>query len=123
METNTFQKFVIQSACRETSAVPKYWSKNNPTSGHCAVVALFAQKIFGGNLLRADLKGTPFEYLKSHFWNIFPNGKEYDFTKLQFDGQELVLKGEGRKREDLLKNENTMYRYKLFTENFRKFTS
>lgn len=123
IDKNTFQKLVIKSACRETSASPKYWSKDNPTIGHCAIVALYAQELFGGQLLRADLKQTPFEYLKSHFWNVLPNGKTHDFTKLQFGKQKLILKGEVRERKDILKDKRTLHRYKLFKGNLRNLTS
>jgi len=108
-----FQQAIIQSGKRETSATPEQWSQENPTLGHCAVVALLAQDIFGGDLLRASLEGTEFAYARSHYWNRLADGSEVDFTEPQFQGRRPQLEGEVRTREHVLSNEQTKLRYEL----------
>ena len=70
---------------RETSQDPEGWTPDNPLWGHCAVVALIVQDYFGGDLLRASLKGTPwFPQNVSHYWNRLPDGTKVDLTEDQF---------------------------------------
>lgn len=108
-----FQQEIIKSGSRETSANPEHWSENNPTYGHCAVVSLLVQDVYGGQLLRATLDGTEFSHLKSHYWNLLPDGTEIDFTEAQFEGRKPKLIGEVRAREYVLSNELTRQRYEL----------
>ncbi|MDP3999649.1 MAG: hypothetical protein Q8P76_03610 [bacterium] len=68
----------------ETSSDPAGWRKENPLWGQCAVVSLLAQNIFGGELLRASLSGTPFAEMRSHYWNVFSDKTMEDFTAGQF---------------------------------------
>lgn len=105
---------LIQKACqRETSADPDGWSDDNPTWGHCAVVALLAQDFFGGQILRASLNETPFASSGSHYRN-----ESDDFTEEQFGGFQLNLFFEPRTREYLLSNINTATRYQLLKAAF-----
>lgn len=108
-----FQEAVIKSASKETSASPEFWSKENPTQGHCAVVALLAQDIFGGEILRASLEDTEFSYGGSHYWNLLPDDNEIDFTKAQFENRFPKLVGEVRNRDKLLNNTSTKQRYEI----------
>ncbi len=85
----TIEKFkeILPSICAaETSADPDHCTPDNPLWGHCANVSLIAQNIFGGELLRASLKDTPFAKASSHYWNRLADGTEIDFTKDQFGG-------------------------------------
>jgi hypothetical protein len=122
-----FQKAVILSGSRETSLSPEGWNEENPTFGHCAIVALLAQDVFGGELLRASLVDTEFASSRSHYWNLLPDGSEVDFTEAQFDGRKPHLVGEVRTREYVLTNELTRQRYELlktlFLENLTKTNS
>lgn len=102
---------IIESATRDTSANPEHWSPNNPTLGHCAIVALIVQDFFGGELLRASLENTPFDYAGSHYWNRLPDGSQVDLTIDQFEGQSLDLTGEPRTREYVLSYQETLDRY------------
>lgn len=113
-----FQEIVVKSGQRETSANPEHWTENNPTLGHCAAVALLAQDIYGGELLRASLEGTEFAYGRSHYWNLLPDGSEIDFTEPQFEGRKPDLTGEVRNREYLLSSEQTKLRYELLKKAF-----
>ena len=113
MNKSEFTQLVTQACKRETSADPYGWSEENPTWGHCAVVALLAQDYFGGEILRASLAGTPFETSGSHYRN-----KDDDFTEGQFGGSQLDLIFEPRTREYLLSNIDTATRYNLLKAAF-----
>lgn len=108
-----FREAVVKSGKKDTSMSSDRWNEENPTLGHCAVVALVAQDIFGGELLRASLEGTEFAYSRSHYWNLLPDGSEIDFTEAQFEGRKPQLSGEVRGREYVLSNELTRQRYEL----------
>lgn len=109
----SFSRAVQTSARKETSATPDLWSEDNPTFGHCAIVSLVAQDIFGGDLLRASLIGTEFAESGSHYWNLLPDGTEKDFTEAQFEGNKPKLVGEVRTRDQVLSYEPTRLRYEL----------
>lgn len=93
----------------ETSMDPAGWTPRNPLWGHCAVVALVAQNVFGGKLLRALLAGTPFAAMGSHYWNELPNGIRVDFTMSQFGRNypDIAPKAEVRTRASVLFDPNT----------------
>lgn len=118
IDKERFQEVIVKSGSKETSTNPDRWVENNPTLGHCAVVALLAQDIYGGELLRASLEGTEFAYARSHYWNLLPDGIEIDFTELQFEGKRPNLIGEVRTREYLLSNAQTKLRYELLKKTF-----
>jgi len=70
---------------KETSSDPDNWTPENPLWGHCAIVSLVAQNLFGGELLRGSLMEVPgFERMRSHYWNKLADGSIEDFTKSQF---------------------------------------
>jgi len=118
MDIEKFQQAIILSGRKDTSATPDNWVEENPTLGHCAVISLLAQEIFGGELLRASLEGTEFAYAKSHYWNLLPDGTEVDFSAPQFEGRRPYLIGEVRAREYLLSNGQTKLRYEMLKEAF-----
>lgn len=99
------------AASAKTSASPEVWTPENPTHGHCAVVALIIQDMFGGELLRASLEGTEFAESGSHYWNVLPDGTEIDATEDQFLGRKPALHGEERSREYVLSYAPTRERY------------
>ncbi|MEK7118366.1 MAG: hypothetical protein AAB869_02035, partial [Patescibacteria group bacterium] len=106
------------------------WTPENPLYAHCAVVALVAQDIFGGNLLRASLEPYPeFAHMRSHYWNVLPDGKEVDFTEPQFLGHRPQLVGEPRTRSYVLFDPKTgepreiIQRYKLLAFRLSKLRS
>lgn len=126
-----------------TSADPDGWTEDNPLWGHCAVVSLLAQNLFGGKLMRASLEGTEFASMRSHYFNKFPltfpdlpsaeaeiwesvSLGYTDFTKAQFgDRYPTNVFGacEERTREYLLGNEETRDRYKVLAIRFaREYT-
>lgn len=133
METKvTLERFkeLLPLICdKETSSDPEYWTPENPLWGHCAVVSLVAQNIFGGKLARASLENTEFAKMGSHYWNILPYGFSEDFTKPQFQGKETVLTASERTREYVLydpktgKQREIMNRYKLLAYRLAKALS
>lgn len=115
-----FEETLLRIAGKETSSNPDGWTKENPLYGHCAVVSVIAQNIFGGNLLRTSLKDTQFSEMGSHYINEI-DGTRVDFTKSQFgDAYESLqpkLNFEPRTREYVLFDQNgnprpIMERYK-----------
>jgi deoxycytidylate deaminase len=108
-------KAILPSICDRATAVnSQAWTKENPLSGHCAVVALVAQNLFGGEILRSSLENTEFAAMGSHYFNIFPGGIMIDFTAPQFGSRyPLLPPPEKRTREYLLSNMETKLRYKL----------
>ncbi len=75
-------KQVLPGICsRDTTYDNNSWSPENPLWGHCAVVSVLAQSLFGGEILfgkAGDLK---------HYWNRMPDGTAEDFTLDQFRGK------------------------------------
>ncbi|HYF10247.1 MAG TPA: hypothetical protein VD967_01415 [Candidatus Paceibacterota bacterium] len=122
MTIERFQELVPLICARETSADPQNWSEKNPLWGHCAVVSLLAQELFGGSLLRRSLAGIPgLEYLRSHYSNRLPNGEEIDFTLEQFEGRlPENLPTEERERERALSYPDTERRYALLKKHFEE---
>ena len=115
-----FKKLLPTICTKETASesTQNNWTKENPLWGHCAVVSVVAQNLFGGELLRASLEGTLFESGGSHYWNRLADKTEEDFTKAQFgDNFPQDLKPIVRDREYVLKTAKnaaqTEKRYKL----------
>lgn len=118
---NEFENMLLSICDTKTSHDPDRWTPNNPLCGHCAVVALLAQDLFGGELLRASLEGTEFAYMRSHYWNKLPDGTEIDFTDSQFKGcYPENLKPEIREREHLLSHSATKERYEILARRFKE---
>jgi hypothetical protein len=66
---------------RESSADPEGWSSECPLWGHCLVIALLVQDIYGGTLLRQSLRGVEgFEHFGSHYSNRLPDDRDLDLT-------------------------------------------
>lgn len=80
--------------------------------------------MLGGELLRYDLKGTPYEHLRSHYRNRLPDGTIVDFTESQFQGNVPSLPEPTlRQREEVLdpvKYHKTVERYKLLRARVRE---
>jgi hypothetical protein len=94
-----------QSWSLETSYDPAGWSKHNCAWGQCAVSALIAQDLLGGDLLVGRVNGI------EHYWNELPDGRQLDLTKQQF-GQIASLEQPSRvTREYVLSFPDTRRRY------------
>lgn len=55
-----------------------------PSGGQCFVTSMIVQDIFGGDLIQGIVKQK--DGKMTHFWNRFPDGREFDFTSDQFVG-------------------------------------
>lgn len=119
MNKEKFLTIIKQVAARDTSFDPDHWSDNNPLWGHCAIVSLLAQDIFGGDLIKASLNNnSKYAYLKSHIWNRI-NDVDEDFTKDQYlDLSYKNLTGEIRSRNSIYNHSDTIRRYNLLKERF-----
>ncbi len=101
----------------DTSSNAAKWGPENPTYGHCAVVALVVQDLFGGEVVWAEARhpdGTP----ESHYFNKIA-GIEWDLTRDQFpDGTLIPLgipkcKSFGTTRDYVLSFQPTADRYRM----------
>lgn len=114
-----FKELLPKICDKKTSSDPNGWMPENPLWGHCAVVSLVAQNLFGGKIARASLQDTEFENLRSHYWNLLPNGIGEDFTVSQFQRKKLILTVSEISRSYILYDPKTgqpreiMNRYKL----------
>jgi len=80
-----FEQILPKICDASISYVPEQWTPDNPLCGTCVPVALVANRVFGGKLLRADLRPFPkFKYMYWHWANLLPGGKVRDFTRIQF---------------------------------------
>lgn len=83
-----FEALLPDVCDRETSQDGARWSAKNPLWGHCAIVSVAAQELFGGELRRASFAGNPgFGENASYYWNALADGSEHDFTRAQFGAQ------------------------------------
>ena len=91
MTIEEFEKMLPKFFDRDTSIDPEGWNKENPFWGQSALVSLLAQSLFHGYVWGAILKGVRFEKMNLHFWNVFPDGTEKDFTCSQFGEEYPVM--------------------------------
>ena len=85
------------------------WSKANPFLGHDQIVTAIAYKKFGGDIIRAIIAETGFSY----YYNRI-DGKDYDLTKEQFEGNEITLvDAQISSLERILNDAQTEYKYNL----------
>ena len=83
IDFKAFEDLLHRVCSKETSLSPEGWAKENPLYGHCAVVSLVAQNLYGGDLIRASLDDTPFANMGTHYINRI-GGVNKDFTAPQF---------------------------------------
>ena len=121
MTITRFAKLLPKICGQDTSFDPKGWTKDNPFWGHCAVVSLLAHSLYQGGIVFVSLKGTKFAKMKFHFWNIFPDGAQQDFTRSQFGKEypgELEIKL--AKVSELLLDKSTLRRFKILQDLFEE---
>ncbi len=120
---------IVRQVCAQDTASPgdaPNWSEDNPTLGHCALVACLWQECFGGKLMRSVPEG-----FGSHYFNgrdagtLFglPYAMTHDFTCDQFSDGTVIPAGEPRDRDyvlnsDAARNARTPERYELFKRRF-----
>ncbi|MBI5003919.1 hypothetical protein HZC00_02405 [Candidatus Kaiserbacteria bacterium] len=81
IDLDTFESIIHGICVHDTSADPVGWSEESPLWGHCAVIALLIQEVYGGTIYRQSLKGIEgFEHFGSHYSNVLHGGLEADFA-------------------------------------------
>ncbi len=96
MDLETLENALKNCWSRDTCYLPmrKDWSEKNPAYGQCHCTVLVVNDFFGGKILKYVFKdGT------GHYSNYI-NGKEVDFTRCQFDKNEVFPEPEIMERED-----------------------
>lgn len=119
-----FRHDVRAIAAADTAARPDEWSPNEPLLMHCTLVALLAQELFGGDIMRADLRAVPgFESVRWHSWNRLLDGQEIDFTDfmVQRPLPDSVIH-ETRTREEILSYAGIKERYDLFRSRYARLS-
>lgn len=80
------------------------WSNVNKSLGQCAISSLIVNDYFKGEIYKTKINGL------NHYFNMI-NDIIIDFTKEQFNFKIKYLNIIRVKREDILKNNNTLKRY------------
>ena len=119
MTTQEFITRIKEIGAPDTSSDPDGWTPENPLWGHCAIVSLLAQEIFGGELVKASLKDHPqYSHIRSHIWNRI-DGEDRDFTQDQYtDLSYTDLVAEVRVRDSILNHHDTIRRFSLIKIRF-----
>ena len=78
-------------------------------AGHCAITAILVQEKFPGTIHKINLENN------THYFNNI-NNEIVDLTKEQFEKTLDYSNSKEKKKEDLLKNEDTNKRYLLLKE-------
>src|SRR3989338_3487996 len=116
------QYLIKKSWCKETSASPDLWTRDNPSVGQCAVTALLFQGMVGGSILRTEIRG-----FGSHYWNLlnypFALSVEYDLTRGQFPNDLKISEAMMVDRNEILQSERakqfrTSQRYRILRHRF-----
>ena len=92
---------------RETGA-PGSDPKDGSPGGQCAVTALLVQDVFGGELLRCEIKDDRGTAYGSHYWNRVPGLGEIDLTREQFPPDYPIPRGVVVPRSRLLEGERAV---------------
>jgi hypothetical protein len=117
MTLEEFRAILPRLPARDTCSADLPWSKENPYFGHCTIVSILVQELFGGEILRVDLRHVPgFEHIRWHSWNRLPDRTEVDLTQAQLHApipkevpvftttrEELFAYGTIKERYELLK--------------------
>ena len=113
---------IAENCQQDTSSDPDNWKPQNPTWGHCVMIALLTQELYGGEIWRASLTHIPaFAHMRSHYGNRLPSGAHLDLTAPQF-GEEYPQQLEPKlsNRTYVLSHAATLARYAVFRERFNR---
>lgn len=102
-----------QSYSKETAFPedPVPWTETNRAHGHCALVSLYVQEHFGGDIVYDGTQGQ--------YWNRLPDDTQHDFTRSQYKEDRPFVVKSTRPREEVLFSPNaqrvrTPERYEIF---------
>lgn len=73
-----------ESFAVNTSQLPDQWSRDRPSTGHCAVVSVILQAMYGGDIVRGETSAGVI-----HYWNVI-DGVTVDATRDQFNPRETI---------------------------------
>jgi hypothetical protein len=108
-----------------TSNNPPLWTRHYRANGQCAVSALVAQDVLGGDIVNC-LATSPYGRPESHYANLLA-GEMRDFTRIQFPPGTTFSayapkpKTFASTREYLLSDAGTKARYERLAHRYRKF--
>lgn len=80
---------VVREALRKAAGPDTFFGSGvydplaSPLCGHCGVVAVLIQRVYGGVILRGTVGRS------QHFWNRLPCGRHVDLTSCQYGGDGL----------------------------------
>ncbi|MBA3733569.1 hypothetical protein H0W91_04340 [Patescibacteria group bacterium] len=104
-----------RSWSRDTAFPPSQhkWTEENKALGQCVPTALVIVDFYGG--------GLAYDEEVNHCWNIFPDGSEHDFSRIQFAGDTNIRISRINAPTDLLESEkgksvNNHQRYALLKQ-------
>lgn len=99
---------------KETSYQPEKWTATNPSLGQCAVTSLVVHEMFGGVLIRGEMKSG-----QSHYWNLV-GSDVIDLTKDQFKYDLSFERIHQVFPEKLLSDEDTARRVDILKKKLKK---
>jgi hypothetical protein len=107
---------------RETCYPPQQgmWSEDNKALGQCAVTVLVIHDLHGGTFA--------YDQKNDHYWNIFPDGTQHDFSRKQFPDGTTFNVTTTKQREDLTTTPGaikakTLKRYQILSDHVKKLLS
>lgn len=118
MEFNKFLYGISKNYNCDTcyKGLQSQWNENNPTLGHCAIVALKFFEIYGGEIKRVNIKNSDM----NHYFN-FLNGEIFDITKDQFKNDEVYENEIIKTKDEIMNNEDFVNRYNIFSNRFDNY--
>jgi len=99
---------------KETSNQPEKWTATNPTLGQCAITSVIVNELFGGIIIRGEMKSG-----QTHYWNLIGNDV-IDLTRDQFKYDLSFENIRQVTAEKILNNENTAKRYEILSKKLKK---
>lgn len=90
----------------ETSGTPEEWTPDNPAKGHCDVSSFVAWDYLGGDLVLSQVF-VDGEMTEHHYSNRI-DGEDFDLTREQFTGAEVINEIDVVKYDFLKSNQATL---------------
>ena len=100
----------------ETSSIKNH---SIPSSGHCAVVALFLHKKFGGQLISTKINNTSNWFNRINGYDIDLTGDQFGFSKIRIKKENKLYHNIRIRFMDEI-NEETKKRFELFKGKYIK---
>ncbi|KKU78914.1 MAG: hypothetical protein UY04_C0023G0013 [Parcubacteria group bacterium GW2011_GWA2_47_7] len=114
-----FLERVSEICTQETSADPTGWTLENPMWGHCAIVTVLIQQLYGGDIWQASLTHIPqLAHLHRHYGNRLTSGAMIDATARQFGTDYPVMTPILSTRNHILADESTDARFRILQKQY-----